>query len=290
MKENNVKITIASLFFLLCFIVILLVYFFQKPNNLKKEETPFKMNIVTEYASFFSVLNDINQYVKYNSLRDNIATYNVLNREYIEKNGINTSNVFDKLELYQDNVSLKIKEMYYEENESNFLYYVIGDIIAILYDETELVKKDVKFFVSVDYDNTAFSLYPVLSDIEEIPLANKWSSVILNSYNGIQASGIVTNNYICNLYFSDYVMKLSTNIHESYELLEEYFKVHNYKNKEDYISYINNNLEKISLEINTCNMKTRDGQRIYTITDKNNNTFNFVEESIMNYKVNFKMD
>ena len=122
------------------------------------------------------------------------------------------------------------------------------------------------------------------SDLETIPI--NMDNLPLNSFNEIEASNIVTNDYICNLYYSSYIDKLVNNIDESYELLEDDFKNKNFANKEKYIEFMNNKLKSISLDIKNCTKTTRNDKRIYTIFD-GNNTFNFIEESIMNYRVSF---
>lgn len=286
-KENRVKIGIVAFLFLICFIVITIVYFNRKETEQPKEENlPFNMQRVTEYNIFFSVVNNINQYLYYNSSSNSVALYNILNSEYISENNITLNNVLTKLELYKNSVSFKAKNMFVEENSNNNLYYVLGDIIESEFEDTVVIKENAKFFILIDYSNISVSIYPVNKEIDSIPIQNKTQSIILNSYNQLQASGLVTENYICNLYYSDFVNRLVENLDETYDLLENKSNV----NKEDYIKYMNNNLGNINLEITSCNVSTSNNRRVYTIRDANNNSFTFTEESIMNYKVNFHIN
>lgn len=290
-KENTVKFIIAGLLFLICCLVIIIVSIYKNEHQIEDntERFPFDMQLVTEYSSFFSVANTLNQYLYYNSTKNNIAIYNLLNEEYIEKNNITLDNIFTKIETYINTPNIKVKKMYYEENDSNYLFYVIGDIILSEFDEIKVLKADIKFFVLMDYTNMTISIYPYNYEEGEIPIQNKKPNISKNNYNEVQPSGVITDNYICNLYFSDYGNKLINNLEDSYELLEESFKNKNYADKEKFINFMNSKIDDISMEIISCNGSNKEKQRIYTIKDANNNTFTFIEDSIMNYKVIFNI-
>lgn len=290
-KESSIKIGIVSLFFFICIVIFLIVYVNKKENHKIPEENnlPFQMQKVTDYTFFFSVVNTMNQYLNYNSSKNNIALYNFLNKEFITENKVDINNIFTKLEMYENHPSFKAKEMYYEENKQNNLYYVVGDIIVEEFEDSTTIKENAKFFVQIDYSNLSVSIYPLEKETNEIPIHNKEQSILLNEYNSMQSSALITDNYICNLYFSDYMEKLIDHVEDSYNLLEDDFKANHYANKEDYIHYINSKINTISLEIANCTLTNKNSQRVYTIRDANGNSFSFIENSIMNYKVNFRI-
>lgn len=291
-KENKVKIFIVLVLLSICCITFFIVYLNKKEKTLEIQpnNNPFSLQDVVEYSSFFSINNDLNEYLKYNYYQESNALFELLNKEYITKNNITKDNILTKLKLYDETVSIKTKNMYYEENGNIQLYYVIGDIISTLYDEINVIEENVKFFITVDYDTMAFNIYPIYDEINEIPMENKFPNILLNQYNGIKPSGIVTDNFICNLYYSDYLDKLNNDIASSYNLLAEEFKNKNYSDKDKYESFIKEKLTNISYDIATCNKVVKENKRIYTIKDVNNNIFNITEEKIMNYKVDFRLN
>lgn len=290
-KENRVKLGIVGILFVICILIFLIVYFNKGKNETINNEknNPFQMQDVVEYSAFFSVVNDINKYLFYNYSKNSTALYQVLNKEFVTKNNLNTSNVLTKLELFENNVTFKAMQMYYEENGNNILYYVIGNLLVSNYEEMEVIKENVKLFVLVDYRSLSYSIYPIHEDIEEIPIQNKEQSIVLNAYNEMQASGVVTDHYICSLYYADYLDKLNKNMDETYNLLEEDFKNKNYSNQEKYVRFMKDKIENISSDMKSCNISTKNNKRVYTINDSNNNSFTFIEEAIMDYKVSFRI-
>ena len=250
------------------------------------KEIPFKLQPVSEYSQFFSQVNNINKYLNYNKNKNSIALYNTLAKEFIDTNQITIDNILTKIELYNESPTFKAKEMYYKEQDNKFIYYIIGDITSDTFESIITLKENIKYFVLVDYNHLSMAIYPVYNNIDSIPL--KIEDLSLNSYNEIEGSKIVNNNYICNLYYSSYIDKVVNNIDESYDLLEEDFKRRNFSDKKKYIDYMNNKIKTISLDIKNCSQTTRNNKRVYTIFD-DNNTFNFIEESIMNYRVNFNL-
>ncbi len=287
-QENKIKFIIFGILILLCFIItsafLILLKDDKTPKNPPEQKIPFDMQPVSEYSYFFSQVNNINKYLNYNKNKNNIALYNTLAKEFIDTNQITIDNILTKIELYNESPTFKAKEMYYKEQDNKFIYYLIGDITTATFEEIITLKENVKYFLLVDYNRLSMAIYPVYNDIETIPI--NMDNLPLNSFNEIEASNIVTNDYICNLYYSSYIDKLVNNIDESYELLEDDFKNKNFANKEKYIEFMNNKLKSISLDIKNCTKTTRNDKRIYTIFD-GNNTFNFIEESIMNYRVSF---
>ena len=290
-KENKVKFGIAGLFLFICCILFLIVYLNtneEQPNL--DNNNPFQMEKVTEYTYFFSVISTINQYLNYSSAKNSIGLYNLLDDEYKIAKNITNTNILSKLTLYENTPSFKAKEMYFEQNGSNNLYFTTGDIMVTEFEESKVIKENAKFFVIIDYNNLSVSIYPVEEDLEEIPIVNKEKSISLNSNNHMSSTSFVTESYICNLYFSDFLEKLVTNTLDSYQRLEEDFMNTNYPSKESYEQFIQNNLESISMEISSCNLSTKNKERTYKLVDANNNTFIFREESIMNYKVSFQIN
>ena len=258
-QENKIKFIIFGILILLCFIItsafLILLKDDKTPKNPPEQKIPFDMQPVSEYSYFFSQVNNINKYLNYNKNKNNIALYNTLAKEFIDTNQITIDNILTKIELYNESPTFKAKEMYYKEQDNKFIYYLIGDITTATFEEIITLKENVKYFLLVDYNRLSMAIYPVYNDIETIPI--NMDNLPLNSFNEIEASNIVTNDYICNLYYSSYIDKL-----------------------------VNNKLKSISLDIKNCTKTTRNDKRIYTIFD-GNNTFNFIEESIMNYRVSF---
>ena len=290
-KENTIKLFIMLFFLAIVLIIVLIVYFSTSKNpTIEEAKTEgIDMQVVTDYSTFFSIANSLNQYVFYRNEQNAQALYDTLDKRYISENTVSINNVISKVDYYEDSSSIKILKMLSKSFDTNYLYYIEGDLISSVFDTTDIIKENIKFLVFADYKNITFSVYPVVSDEQVKDIMNKVSNFVINSNgnNTLLASGYVTDDYICNLYFSDFFNLLNQDLSKSYELLETKFKQRTFASLVDYSNYISEKMERISLEILRCTRSSQNGMRIYEIRDTNKNTYTFIEESIMNYKVNF---
>ena len=118
---------------LICIVLLGIAYLFYnkrknsldewtKPNTL--EVNPYQMQQVSSYSQFFSVVNDMNQYLRYLKNKDTKALQSLLHPDYINDKKINSSNLFQILPSYGNEVLLfKAKNMLFKtfDNVSIFI-------------------------------------------------------------------------------------------------------------------------------------------------------------------------
>ena len=148
---------------------------------------------------------------------------------------------------------------------------------------------DIKFLLNVDYENLTYAIYPLSFLYEILPVINPQKEIIKNKDNGLIGSNVITKDYICNLYLSDFIRIVNNDLDKSYDLLASDFRRKNYRKKSGYIDYMNKNKSKLSSQIYSCNSLSAKNH-VYEIKDMNFNTYTFTEESIMNYKVEFTIN
>ena len=242
-----------------------------------------ELSSVNEYNVFFSNVNYINSYINYVASENSIAIYNVLDKKYIEKNNITYDNILDYIDDYSIGSSLKATGMEYVKVGNNFVYYVKGMIYENTYEGVSLLDDDFSIVVVTDFKNLSFSLYPVdNNNYKEVINGIKKINIVNNTYNTIVKSELINKERICGLYLSDFINNLS----DSYALLSDDMK-EIYIDKDMYNSYIKDNISSFSSVADKCRMDEIDDIRVYTVIDKNSNTYVFTEESIMKYKVDF---
>ncbi len=289
--RTTIVVILFFLLFLLAFVVDNFVAQTPKEDGFvpQTEDRPFQMEEVKEYSAFFNVVNDLNSFLNYHQKRNVSALLAVLHPQFLQENNINSSNVMRFLDDYGvEQLGFKAKEMYFQKDNNNYLYYVKGDVKALLYESEEVIKSDVSFLVAIDYDNITYAIYPLKDEQKEkLPLVN--TSIEPNDYNQFMGTEVITNNYICNLYYSEFYNILNTSPIDTYDLLEQEFKEGRYKNANNYENYIEKKLPTITSEIAECQVEEKNGQRVYTIKDQNYNIFTFTEEKIMDYKVTFSL-
>ena len=259
--------------------------FFSVVDVVKRYEKLYKLNI--EYASPEVYINE-DEYlldIKNEEDRKN-AIYNLLDKQYVKKNAITTSNI-DK---YVYNIDIdtivlpKRMKVKYGTECNTYIYevYLIKD-------------KDVQnkyFIVRTNNSSQTFSLEFINKEVEDIMDLNineNNDSIENMGYNDFEIE-TMTIDEITQKYFENYkelVMAKPEIIYKDY--LEDEYKQKRYGSFEEYNKYVKDNIEQIEIsQITkyTTNM-TSENKIEYVCMDQYENTYIFDEDSIMQYKIRF---
>ncbi len=296
-KKKIIRFSIVLGIFLIIFGIVFLINSLNKNNfnndyqKPEPEVIPYEMEPVKEYSYFFSIVNILNNYLDYLKDQNYEALYNILHDEYISLYNINENNIYDNLGSFSSSLQLSFnaKIMSYKTYNNRYLYYVKGDIIENNFEDSNIVSNDAMFLVNIDYDNVTYAIYPLDKIYENLPIRNPEKSILLNPYNELIGSNIITKEYICNLYLNDFINKINSNVSDTYSLLSKDFQKKMYPQKNDYIKYMNNNKDKLSSQVFSCNQLSEQ-KHIYEIKDMNFNNYIFTEESVMKYNVEFTLE
>ena len=297
-KKKIIRFAIVLIIFLVIFGIVFVINQltnnqYEKYEEPEKEITPYNMESVTEYSYFFSIVNILNNYLSNLKNHNTESLLNVLHSEYLKEYKINENNIYDNLvKLDSDSqYTFKVRKMDYKTYDelNRYLYYINGDIILNNFEDSEVFMENVKFLINVDYENLTYAIYPLSFLYEILPVINPQKEIIKNKDNGLIGSNVITKDYICNLYLSDFIRIVNNDLDKSYDLLESDFRRKNYAKKSSYIDYMNKNKSKLSSQIYSCNSLSAKNH-VYEIKDMNFNTYTFTEESIMNYKVEFTIN
>lgn len=282
MKKDDIRTFITIL--IICALIVGVVLILNRKSNSEKLE------VVNEYNSFFAVTNYVNNYINKISISDGSKLYDLLYYEYIEKNNITMDNIFNALDKVPIGTSLNVSKMEYVKVKNDYIYYVDGRLYQLTFDGNTLINDDFKVLVLIDFDTLSYSIYPlkeqdnyknIIDKIKKIKIEN-------NDNNNIQNSDLISKEQICVLYLSDYTNHIISDEDRGYNLLSKAAKEK--YTLEEYKTYIENNIDKISTEADKCLLEKNDTKRVYTVLDKNKNKYIFNENSIMNYNVNFYLD
>ena len=295
-KKKIIRFSIIMVIFLVIFGIVFLINSLNKKNintNYQEPEPeviPYEMEPVEEYSYFFSIVNILNNYLNYVHDKNNEALLQILHSEYLDLYKINDSNLYDNLGNFEDGLQLsfKAKIMDYKMYDNRYLYYVKGEIIENNFEDSKVVSNDVMFLVNVDYDNVTYAIYPLNYLYEILPINEPEKEISLNNYNELIGSNIITKEYICNLYLDDFIDKIN-NDEDTYHLLSDDFRKKQYPKKDDYLSFMANNKDKLNYQVYSCNSLSGTSH-VYEVKDMNFNSYTFTEESIMNYKVEFTIN
>lgn len=278
MKKEDIRILIVIV--IICLFIVGLVLLLNKKNNSEK------MVYVTEYNTFFSIINCINEYIDYIANNNKEGAYELLSTDYIKKNNIVLNNLYEKIEKYPHNTAAEIRKIETVKVGNSNIYYTNGKIIQNNYKETKIIKDSFSIIVLIDYDNMTYSVYPIENNNYERIINNLRNiSIAKNNHNVLKNSGLINKEQICVLYMSDYVNKINNDFDKAYELLSKKMKKR-YQSVELYRNYINNEKNKITTVADKCSVDEGDNNtRTYYVIDSNENEYTFYEDGIMNYTV-----
>jgi len=276
MKKDDIRTLIVVV--PISVICIALVIFFGFEKNIDNLEP------VNEYKDFFSITNYVNSYINNASSEDYEIVYNLLDKKYINKNDITSSNISEYVKSYPIGSSVKVSSMKYIKLKDNSMYFIEGKINQNTFDGEIEIDDNFKIIVMLDTNNSSYSIYPITEDYERIINSIRRINIKNNNDNKItNSSTSITNEQICVLYLSDYVSLLNSDIDESYNKLSEGMK--KIYTLDSYKDYIRSNKNKITPLADKCSFDDTGANRVYYVIDENNNKYTFKENNILDYKV-----
>ena len=282
MRKDDIKTFVTIV--IVCLVIVVLVLILNHKSNSDKLET------VNEYNTFFTVTSYVNDYINNISNQDSSSLYDVLYSDYIDKKNITLNNIYDNIEKYPINSSVKVTKMEYVKVKNDYIYYVEGKVNQITFDGKQEIDDNFKVVVITDFDTLSFAIYPLqendnykktIDSIKKIEIEN-------NKNNKIKNSSLVSKEQICVFYLSDYVDKLNNNLEEAYNLLSDQQKKQYTLDK--YKEFINANIDKITTDADKCSLELSGTNRVYTVIDINKNKYTFTEKNIMNYNVSLYLE
>lgn len=282
MRKDDIKTFVTIV--IVCLVIVVLVLILNHKSNSDKLET------VNEYNTFFTVTSYINDYINNISNQDSSSLYDVLYSDYIDKKNITLNNIYNNIEEYPINSSVKVIKMEYVKLKNDYIYYVEGKVNQITFDGKQEIDNNFKVVVITDFDTLSFAIYPLQEkdNYKKIIDSIKKIKIEDNKNNKIKNSSLVSKEQICVFYLSDYVDKINNNIEEAYNLLSDQQKKQYTLDK--YKEFINANIDKITTDADKCSLELSGTNRVYTVIDINKNKYTFTEKNIMNYNVSLYLE
>ena len=277
MNKKNI-VSILFLGGLFGFILVIVLLF---TNN--KVDNYSKLKIVNDYTLYFSVVENTNNFVKALSNGDKNNIYYLLDNNYIKKKRVNKDNVLNKVGNYEKNLSFVGDKVYYFDNNMNYIYLVTGSLIN---DNQEVVVKDYKVGLVVDYNTLSVSFYPLEKekDIDYITDIN----IKTNGYNSLIATNGISVDNMCKVYYGEFIDFVNNDINGLYNIMDDSIK--NYYSVDIFSSMIKNKYNNYKYNFNKCDIEKSEDKRLFRIIDDKNNEIKIYENGVMDYKVNLSLN
>lgn len=157
-KKKDYTLLIIICVLLLSIAVLLFLNSNKDENNILSEEPKYRL--VDDYSRFFTINSCVYKYITYLSSNKTSDLVKILDQDYVLKNNIDNTNVYDYVNKLNGNYSFKSKKIYYQVgNDKIIKYFVYGYLIEETIDELGN-KQDYYLIVNLDVENQLFSIAP----------------------------------------------------------------------------------------------------------------------------------
>lgn len=241
---------------------------------------------VTSSTKFYTVSNCVQKYFDTISNKNKSELYAILNSDYITSKGITEENVLSYVHTITTSSNFTALEMNVLEGMNTEVYSVYGTIL----DKNKTgIGEDVFFIVDLSRHNLTFSITPLIgnsySNIKQIDIVNEDIMVEKNDYNKFSYYKI-TDEELIRRYISNYKINAIYNTKESYNLLDEEYRIKRFGSLNEYQEYIKENVDTIKNSIlKTYDVTEENGITRYDYIDNNGNHYLFKETAVMQYTV-----
>lgn len=204
--------------------------------------------------------------------------YDLLDKNYIEENNINISDIGQVMQEFTKN-SYNINKMYIKDGERIKRFYLY---ISFNDGNTQLVQ------LSLDTQNLTFMIRP-MEFVDEEELINmtefdEIESIEENSNNKFEYAR-VSEEEMAKRYFNDFKIKLVTDTENAYNLLDEEYRNKRFKGEDNFIKYVNDNQDLQGIQISKYLVNNYDNYKEYVCKDQYDNLYIFKETAIMDYTI-----
>lgn len=229
-----------------------------------------KYESVISTTTFYTVKEYIDDFFNCITNSDASKLINILDETYINEMSIDFSNVISELEQY--NYSYKIEDIY---------EYAYTNKLRTFLVEINQNNEKKYIYYALDYSTGAYKIYIG----EKGSYVNK-ESIEKNDYNQFSFNTI-SDSTMCKNYLNMYIDEINNNLEESYYLLDQEYRKTAFSGIDEYISYINENIEMISnAQVSKYKVVVNADNTIeYTIVDNYNNYYIIYATSVMNYTI-----
>lgn len=273
-KRNIYSIVFLGAISLVALVIIVLFSY-------KKTDNYSKLKIVTDYTSYYSAVENTNNFIKAISTKSSNKVYSLLSKSYIDKKFITKSNVLKRIgELEEDTVFSGDKIYVVEDLKKNtYLYLINGKLIISRENGQKVIDDNYKIGMFVDFNTMAVSFYPLKKD-EDIDYFIEDELKINN--NSLKTVKPLLEKNMCKIYYNEFI-KLIKDPNELYNYMTDEYKQNN--SLENFKSIINSKYNNYKYNFKSCDIEQKeDESRIFNLIDNQNKTISIYEKGVMNYK------
>ena len=170
-KVEKIELSIVVIFI----IIFVGTFIYTKMTEKKTEDQQIDTTVIAlaDVNRFFTIDSAISKYFSYITSKDDASILTILDSDYIKRNNITASNVYDFVGEYDANISSNLEEAYQISSYNNIYKYYVKVVLRLetLYDST--LQEYVYYIVTINENELTFAMEP----ISEIIYSNKIGEV-----------------------------------------------------------------------------------------------------------------
>lgn len=156
------------IYILLCLVVIVtivIVVNIERKNNKVDNKNYIDNSVImlddsNRYLTITSALNKYNTSIKYEEKEELLL---MLDKIYVKENKIDSENVLDKIDTFESNFIINVREVYQVRTYNNiYIYYVKAKLLETNYNSlVDRYIRDVYYKVTINENTIAFAIAPL---------------------------------------------------------------------------------------------------------------------------------
>ncbi len=142
-------------------------------NKVLENEVDTTVTALSDVNRFFSIDSAISKYFSYVTSKNSDSILKILDEDYIERNNITSSNIYDFVGNYDFNIKANLEEAYQVSSYNNIYKYYVKVALKseTLYDST--LQEYVYYIITINENELTFAVEPIsevmyLGKIEEV--------------------------------------------------------------------------------------------------------------------------
>ena len=159
--NKTTKIEVVIIIILIAVFGISFIYAKTTEGKADEETIDTTVTALSNVNRFFTIDSAISKYFSYVTAKNSESILKILDEDYIERNNITSSNIYNFVGNYDANIKISLEEAYQISSYNNiYKYYVkVGLKLETLYDST--LQGYVYYIVTINENELTFAVEPI---------------------------------------------------------------------------------------------------------------------------------
>ena len=163
--NKTTKTEIVIIILLITVFAISFIYAKVTESRASEERIDTTVTAISDVNRFFTIDSAISKYFSFVTSKNSTSLLKILDEDYIKRNNITSSNIYNFVGNYDSNIRASLEEAYQVNSYNNiYKYYVkVALKLETLYDST--LQEYVYYIVTINENELTFGIEPISESI-----------------------------------------------------------------------------------------------------------------------------